>query len=84
MLPIRSAIGGSTIEPENSHQPFRRRGGAMAGLWDANTLQKFAAPRSKTTSTRTATSTAVTFSNRTALLLWPSGVNSPPESLDRT
>jgi putative transposase len=28
---------------ENSHQPFRRREGAMADFWDIKTLQKFAA-----------------------------------------
>ena len=28
---------------ENSHQPFRRREGAMAGFRDIKTLQKFAA-----------------------------------------
>ena len=28
---------------ENSHQPFRRRAGAMAKFWDVKTLQKFAA-----------------------------------------
>jgi putative transposase len=69
---------------ENSHQPFRRREGAMVRFRDIKTLQKFAAPpmpRSTTTSTRIATSTAATFSNRTALLLWPSGANSPRESL---
>ncbi len=28
--------------PENSHQPFRRREGAMLKFWDVKTLQKFA------------------------------------------
>ena len=27
---------------ENSHQPFRRREGAMSKVWDVKTLQKFA------------------------------------------
>ena len=27
---------------ENSHQPFRRREGAMSKFWDVKTLQKFA------------------------------------------
>jgi putative transposase len=33
---------------ENSHQPFRRREGAMAGLRDVKTLQKLAAVHAST------------------------------------
>ena len=50
---------------ENSHQPFRRREGAMAKFRDVKTLQKFAAVHASflITSTRTATLTAATLSS---------------------
>ena len=51
---------------ENSHQPFRRREGAM--------------PRSTTTSTTNAISPAATFSNNAEPPLCPSGANCQPDS----
>ena len=67
---------------ENSHQPFRRREGAMARFRDIKTLQNspLSMPRSTTTSTTNAISPAATFSNSTGPLPWPSGANSQPES----
>ena len=66
---------------ENSHQPFRRREGAMARFRDIKTLQKFAAPTPRSTiiSTRNVIFTTVRTSNSIAPPLWPSGVNLQPE-----
>ena len=67
---------------ENSHQPFRRREGAMAKFRDIKTCRNSPpfTPRSTTISTWTATSIAVISSSRTAPLLWLSGVSWRPES----
>jgi putative transposase len=62
---------------ENSHQPFRRREGAMAKFRDLRTLQK-SLPftlRSTITFSRTVTSTAAPSSSRTVRSLWPSSVS---------
>ena len=70
---------------DNSHQPFRRRRARAAARFRDIKLSKNSLPsmhQSTITSTRTSISTGETFSNRTALLLWPSGVNSPRKSLD--
>jgi putative transposase len=73
---------------ENSHLPFRRRERAMAKFRNVKTLQKFASVHASLhvlfpgTSTRTATSTAATSSNKTAPLPWPSGDNWLRESID--
>ena len=68
---------------ENSHQPFRRREGAMARFRDLKTLQISppSMPRSITTSTTNAISTAAIFSNKLEPPPWPSGANLQPESL---
>ena len=67
---------------ENSHQPFRRREGAMARFRDIKTCKNspLSMPRSTTTSTTNAISPAATFSNSTGPLPWPSGATSQPES----
>ena len=53
---------------ENSHQPFRRREGAMSGLRDIKTLQKFASVHASihTTSNLNATSVLAKPTSRTA------------------
>jgi putative transposase len=56
---------------ENSHQPFRRREGAMAKFRSAKSLQKFASIHSSFHNQIS--------SSRTALPLWLSGVNWRPE-----
>ena len=71
---------------ENSHQPYRRREGAMAKFRNIMTLQKFTSVHASIhvlfpgTSTRTATSTAEKSSSKTARPPWPSGVNRWPEN----
>ena len=67
---------------ENSHQPFRRREGAMARFRDIKTLQNSppSIPRSTTISTTNAISIATTFSNKAEPPPWPSGVNLQSDS----
>ena len=66
---------------ENSHQPFRRRGGAMARFRDIKTLQKFAAatPPSTIISTRNVIFITAKPSNSIVPPPWPSVVNLQPE-----
>ena len=66
---------------ENSHQPFRRREGAMAKFRAIKTLQNSPpfTPRSTTISVSIATSPAAPSSNRTAPPPWLGGVNWRPE-----
>ena len=67
---------------ENSHQPFRRREGAMARFRDIKTLQKFAAVHASIHNhfnhQRHLTRRDVFKQHRP--LPWPSGANSQPES----
>ena len=68
---------------ENSHQPFRRREGAMARFRDITRPCRNSPPsmlRSTTISTTNAISTAAILSNKTELPPWPSGVNLQPKS----
>ena len=68
---------------ENSHQPFRRREGAMvrsSEILGPCRNSPPSMPRSATTSTTNAISTAAIFSNQPELLRWPSGVNLQPKS----
>ena len=66
---------------ENSHQPFRRREGAIARFRDIKTLQKFASVHASihNHSTTNAISIAATFSNKAEPPPWPSGVNLQPD-----
>ena len=70
---------------ENSHQPFRRREGAMARFRDFKTLQKFATVQASIHNhfNQTVISTAERPSNRTAPSPSLNGDNSQRESLDR-
>ena len=55
----------------------------MARFRDVKTLRKFAAAHASIHNhfNQIVTTAAATIPNRNALLLWPSGVNSPRESL---
>ena len=68
---------------ENSHQPCRRREGAMAKFRDIKTLQKFASVHASIQNIliTNVTSTAAKSSNKTAPPRWASGVNWRRENL---
>ena len=67
---------------ENSHQPFRRREGAMARFRDIETCRNSPppTPRSTIISTRNVIFTTAGASNSIARPPWPSGANLQPES----
>ena len=75
---------GSTTGRNNSHQPFRRREGAMARFRDIKTLQKFtsvhASIHNHFNHQRLGISIAATFSNKAEPPPWPSGVNLQSDS----
>ena len=68
---------------ENSRQPFRRREGRWRGSETSRPCRNSppSMPRSITTLTTNAISTAATFSNKPEPPPWPSGVNLQPEGL---
>ena len=67
---------------ENSHQPFRRREGAMSKFRDVKTLQNSlpSMPRSTIISISTVTSTAAKLSKKIALPRWPNVVSLLPDN----